>query len=342
MNFRRYNSIENSYREKHIHKIVKEGHSGGNFVVQEKIHGSNFSLWVNDGGLKAAKRSGFIDEGENFNNHSLILNKYKENMTNLLHLVRKKYPKSIELAVFGEIYGGNYPHKDVERVKQAVKIQTGVFYRPDNDFIGFDILIRDGKSQIFLDVIEVNELLSESKIPFVSTLFVGPFDEALKYPNEFVSTIPKNLRLPEIKNNLCEGVVIRPIKPKFLFDGTRVILKNKNEKFTERSHSKGSKTAKKPIELTDEALGLLGEVELYSNENRLKNVLSKVGTITDKDFGKITGLLNKDALEDFNKDHSDSFSILDKKEQKYITKHLGQINSQLIRKNFLNIIDGSF
>lgn len=45
MKFSRYSSIENSYRLKTVYHIM-ETCANMNFVVQEKIHGSNFSIYT--------------------------------------------------------------------------------------------------------------------------------------------------------------------------------------------------------------------------------------------------------------------------------------------------------
>ena len=44
MNFTKYNSIENSYRQKFIDKILLELPRDTQYVVTEKIHGANFQF----------------------------------------------------------------------------------------------------------------------------------------------------------------------------------------------------------------------------------------------------------------------------------------------------------
>ena len=85
MKFKRYNSIENTYRTKTINTIAEQGKSGGEWVVEEKVHGANFSFWF-DGNLKTAKRSGFVgNDGENFFNSDLS----KTNMKQMLRIFSK-------------------------------------------------------------------------------------------------------------------------------------------------------------------------------------------------------------------------------------------------------------
>ena len=80
----------------------------------------------------------------------------------------------------------------------------------------------------------------------------------------------------------------------------------------------------------------------YINENRLRSVLTKMDTITDKCFGKLLGNFAKDVVDDFMKDYNEEFLNLDEKERKYITKMPGSTGATLIRKHFSNIIDGEF
>lgn len=46
------------------------------------------------------------------------------------------------------------------------------------------------------------------------------------------------LGLPPIADNICEGVVIRPVTPTYLRNGCRVLIKNKNARFAEKKRVK--------------------------------------------------------------------------------------------------------
>ena len=341
MEFKKYNSLENSYRQKFIDQIVEQGKSHGTWVVQEKIHGANFSFFYDGKNLMTGKRTAFLGgEGENFYNSHKIKDIYSEaviQIFNLLSKDKKKGKQPVEsIIVYGELYGGNYPHKEVENNSGFKSIQNGVFYNPDVDFYAFDIKVNDE----FLGVQAANSLFEELRFFHAKTLFSGTLEKCLEYANEFQTTIPGLLGLPEIENNICEGVVIRPVDAKYLFSGSRVIIKNKNEKFAEKDNKKPK--IKKEVELTPGATKILEEALTFVTENRLRNVISKIGTITDKDFGKLMGFLNKDTIEDFLKDNKEEFIVLDKKEQKYVTKKIGSENANIIRKDFLNIIDNTF
>ena len=63
------------------------------------------------------------------------------------------------------------------------------------------------------------------------------------------------------------------------------------------------------------------EISQYINENRVNNVISHVGEVTEKDIGKIIGLTSKDVLEDYNKDYN-TLKEMEKEYQKMVTKYL--------------------
>jgi Rnl2 family RNA ligase len=162
--------------------------------------------------------------------------------------------------------------------------------------------------------------------------------DALKYPNAFQSTIPRGLGLPDIEDNICEGVVIRPVVPMYLRNGSRVLIKSKNERFAEKKSVKQrNKIFAEPVPYSDALKELLLEVEAYVTENRLNNVVSHIGEISlPKDFGKLMGLFSKDALEDFMKDFGNRFSALDKCEQKSLTRELNKMTSTLVKRIYLS------
>jgi hypothetical protein len=75
MEFKKYNSIENSYQEDFITNIKRQGFSDLEYVVQEKIHGANLSFMTDGQSIISAKRTGIILEGEQFFNSKLVQEK---------------------------------------------------------------------------------------------------------------------------------------------------------------------------------------------------------------------------------------------------------------------------
>lgn len=144
--------------------------------------------------------------------------------------------------------------------------------------------------------------------------------------------------MPAIDDNICEGVVIRPVEPCYLRNGSRVIIKNKNERFAEKkSGKKRNKLFAEPVSFSDALKSLILEAETYVNENRLANVVSHIGEVhLPKDFGKVMGLLSKDVLADFLKEHGGEFGALDKCEQKTFNKEVNKFSSALVKQVYMS------
>jgi Rnl2 family RNA ligase len=345
MKFKKYTSIENSYRSKYI-MLVKDcinmGYCKDDFIVEEKVHGANFAIYYDGKELRGAKRSGFVGgDGENFFNSDKVLERYESAVKALFENYNGR-----PIRIVGEIYGAFYNHPDVEKIKGVKRVQAGVEYNPDVDFIAFDLSILDEEFESWTTINkdEANLQFESSGMFYAVPLFRGTLDECLAYPNAFKSTIPARLGLPEHPlENICEGVVIKPVITSKLGNGERIVIKNKNEKFTEVAHGKKSSgEPKEAVKLSELGEKMKDMLVAHLTENRLRNVISKVGNITQKDFGKLMGLFTSDAIEDFEKDYSEEFNTLEDKEQKLIKKYFAGKASELIRQNFLNIIDGIF
>lgn len=350
MEFKKYSEIENVTRTKEINNIIDQGKSAGEWICMEKVHGANQSFWYDGEILGTASRTLFLDKmdvktgeivfadenSKSFYNYERVRDAHVERIKKVWDKVHSVY-NTKQISIYGELFGGTYPHPDVKKTKDATIIQKGVFYSPANDFYAFDIKVDEN----ILDYYAFEKVCQDAGLFYAKVIFKGTFDECIKYSNEFQSLIPQWLGLPDIPNNVCEGIVIKPVIPSFFRNGSRVILKSKNEKFSEKKSMK-DKTEKEPLNLSDAALREMYEVQIMITENRLRNVLSKIGQVQDSQFGMLMGAMSKDIMEEYMKDGKNAFESLDKKEQKHITKSMSTSVANLIRQNFINIIDEIF
>lgn len=332
MKFVKYGSIQNANKEKLIDKVILQGFSSGEWVVQEKVHGANFSFCVNKDEVSVAKRTTFIQEGDQtfYDGYKGV---YEENLEKIKQIY--KICGGNEVRVFGELFGGVYKHPEVPEVKEAVKIQPGIYYAPFNEFYAFDILVDDQ----YLNVDEANKIFEEVGLFYAKSLFQGKFEDALKYPTKFESNIPKWLGLPEIEGNICEGVILKPVVSSYFHSNNeqipnRVIIKNKTDAWKERSQ-KREQEGQNVLGLTTQAQELYEELCTYVTSNRLQNVISKIGNVSPEDFGKLMGLFNQDVLGEFHDEYGESFNELEKKEQKRIRKLLASKTGNTIKNYFL-------
>jgi len=123
-----------------------------------------------------------------------------------------------------------------------------------------------------------------------------------------------------------------------LSNGSRVLLKSKNARFAEKkSRKKRESKLFVPPTYSEPLNELLEIVEQYVTENRLNNVVSKVGQISlPKEIGKLMGLFSKDILDDFLKEHSGEYVALEKMEQKILNRHVNSFAINLIKQVYFN------
>jgi Rnl2 family RNA ligase len=338
LEFKKYASIENTYDKDLIERIKLEGLDNQTFVIQEKVHGSN-SCFVSDGqNVRFAKRTGFVEADERFYDYEELLDRYKDKIISLFARLKSAYADLQSLSVFGEMFGGVYPHPNVKNNPRVQNIQKGVFYCPFHEFYGFDLYIRGTETSRYLPVSETNVLFEAENFFYAKTLFQGSLDDCLLYPNAFQSRIAEWLDLPPIDDNICEGIVIRPAEPVYFGNGSRLLLKSKNSRFAEKKSVKKREPSLFVEPTYSESLKeLLPVAELYVTENRLNNVVSKIGHVSiPKDMGKLIGLFSKDTLEDFLKEHSGRYASLEKSEQKILNTHVNKLVTILLKKIYFN------
>jgi Rnl2 family RNA ligase len=335
MIFKTYNSIENAYQTRVIDQIRLQGFGDEVFIVQEKVHGTNFSFFTDGKEIKIAKRTAFIGKDEKFYNAHQMLEHYRKNVIDLFGKVKTIHPDLETVVIYGELFGGGYKHKEVEPVKDAIKVQKGVEYAPHNEFYAFDIKLN---GTTYLDTDLVNQIFEETGFFYAKIIFQGTLDEALKFPNVFDSKIPAWLGLPEIENNMCEGTIVKTLKTKYFGNGSRVILKNKNEKWTEKSKMvRKDRPAQKEVHFSENAQNIWDEIQKYATVNRLNNVVSKIGEFEPKMIGKVIGLFSKDILEDFEKYFPKVFTTIEKEEQKRINKKLNSLVIDVVKEELMTL-----
>ncbi|MGL5957823.1 MAG: RNA ligase family protein, partial [Phocaeicola sp.] len=238
LEFKKYSSIENSYSREFMEHLMAEMPFDLQYVVQEKVHGANTSFLCDGTEVKFAKRTSALTDDEKFYDFPKLLESYKERVLALYVRIVERYPQVTNISVFGEMFGGVYPHPAVKPMHKYMTIQKGVCYTPEHEFYGFDIYLFTVDTNWFLPVDEVNALFEACGFLYARTLLQGTLAQCLNYPNAFQSKIAEWLGLPPIEDNICEGVVIRPIAPMYLRNGSRVLIKNKNERFAEKKSAK--------------------------------------------------------------------------------------------------------
>lgn len=333
--FIKYPDIENSYRQEFVDKIKEMGYGNIEYVVTEKIHGANSQIAydVNTGEFFYGKRSGFLEEGEQFYNLRAAIKRYERYIVDmaqqLKHDLGRIGQRMESMTIFGEICGGSYPHPDVVKDNHASKVQKGVFYSPRNVWLAFDIAytIADVERPFFLSYSKFNLYCMMYDIPTVPEITrAASLDEALTIANDQESHVYKFYDLPKLDNNIMEGVVIRPYNIDTWFGMSRLVLKNKNEHFKEKAAAKEDI----PKEIPEQVKAACEELSQYINVNRVHNVISHIGEVTPKDIGRIIKEMSQDVLADYRKEH-DTLDKLEKQDEKMVTKFLGNEVAKVVR-----------
>ena len=331
-----YPDIENSYQQGFIDKIKEAGYGEIPYLITEKIHGANSQIEydVTTEEFLYGNRSKFLAEDEKFYNLQKCLKKYEDSVKKLSRILKKDLAVMGQqlktVIVYGEIFGGTYPHEDVQKDRNGIKVQKGVFYSPSNDWLAFDVAytVFGSDNRYFLSGNRFFSLCVVSGIDVVPVLCEAKnLDEALAYKDDMPSFVYHKYKLPKIEDNIMEGIVIRPLNDDVWFGNHRLILKKKNDKFKEKSR------AKKEIESEDipeNVIKAREEISQFITINRVHNVISHIGEVTPKDIGRVIMETGKDVLADYNKEYQ-TLNNMEKKEEKLVTKYMNDEIAKVVR-----------
>jgi Rnl2 family RNA ligase len=230
-----------------------------------------------------------------------------------------------------------------------------VQYAPHYDFYLFDVYITylnkedNTETGRWLSHDEIEQMCPIVDFPvYAKALFRGTYAEAIQFPINFSSTIPATFYgLPPITKkhapddeveNIGEGVVIKPAVSAHVA-GTRVVIKNKTKKFTEKGTAKPKHiTPKAPVDnsMPEETQRCWDELEQYITRNRILNCVSKIGDITSRTaVSDLMKMMSEDVFEDFKKENEELWTSIKKEEQKKVTKKMSASIQGLV-KEYLN------
>lgn len=189
MSFKKYSSIENSFNREFMERVITEMPTDLQYVIQEKVYGANASFLCDGLQVQFAKRTFVFSEDEKFYDYPGLLEIYKERVLRLFTYLKNKYPEVMAISVFGEMFGGRYPHQDVKPICKYTLIQKGVCYILVHESYGFNIYLSVEGGGRYLPVAEINELFEQFGFFYAKTLFQDTLAECLKFPNAFQSHI---------------------------------------------------------------------------------------------------------------------------------------------------------
>jgi Rnl2 family RNA ligase len=329
--FKKFHSLENHYRTEIVQNFFLRYPElkGESFIINEKIHGANFSVtFHNCGRLQFSKRSGIVTD--NFYNYKNAFNTPNAKMF-IETMISFCASKQRTIQFVGELFGAN--------------IQKGIYYGPNEQWRWFGIYEHFGEEAKFLSHKEENDLFDEIKreypiysicnlyVPTIGIFYIKTDETFLEMLNRI--NIDQNSRLTPYKfnkPNLMEGVVIRPISQDYYSPvGQIFMIKYKNEKFKDICYSKKKRVLKK---LPEELKSILEDAQKYINKNRTQDLFSKYGKLQSMlDFGKYIKYYFDDFFDDFIKDYGADYHTLEKQPQRFFNKEVNKLIVKELKNN---------
>lgn len=244
----------------------------GAWVALEKIHGAHFvvgvaggvSGGVSGGGVFFGKRKAWLGADDVFFGWQLL----RHDIAAGARAIASCVADGDDVFVYGELFGGRYPHGDVAAVVGAQPVQTGVWYCPDVRWAVFDVVVGDE----FVDHDDVVAACAAAGVLTPPLLHRGPRSEVERHPVRFASRVPALLGLPPLADNLAEGFVAKPVaggRP-----ASRPQRKHKRAAFSEDAYD-GARPFDAGQRLSVDALRAV--VGACVNDNRVASARSKVG-----------------------------------------------------------------
>lgn len=325
--FQEYEHMENHYNLEKICDLQVYIDSAVQFVCTEKIHGTNYSfLCDKELNVIPCKRTSTLENDTSFMGHMNVFPKYKDDVIEIFKKIQLEYPNIIQIQLFGELFGGVY---DGVTTKNHKKIQKGVNYHKENEFMAYDLKITLDNKTFYYDFNKLVELLKDSKIKLVPVIFTGTLDEVLKLNPAFQSSVYSYFGLPKMKNEselVTEGYVVHPVtEMNYPSDSRkpneRFIFKFKNPIFGE--------VLPIPQTNSETSIAKVNYVDMlrrYLTINRYDNVISKLG---DNEKSKINEMLYKDVLTDFKTDVGE----IDEASMKICEKQLKGLVARFLNEN---------
>jgi Rnl2 family RNA ligase len=305
------------------------------WVVTEKIHGANFSFAYENRKLLFAKRKAYLDWHDDFFGFQEVVCRLEDQVLGLFEALSLDV-KADRYILYGELFGGKYPHPDVPAHPGVEAIQTGVYYEPAVHFCAFDLAFEAGEKKQYLDYATAIRYFENFGIFYAKALFSGKLNEALAFDTRIPSRVPAQLGLPPIGDNLIEGVVIKPLRHSDLKEiASRPVIKLKNAEFEEEKFHEAQKWSFIPnVSAKSEDLSfIVDEIAGYINANRVDSAVSKTGRLDVGNPARLQAIRDEmlaDVWADFNGNHHGLLDELSADQQYWLRNRIkALINGQL-------------
>ncbi|PBC71013.1 RNA ligase [Streptomyces sp. TLI_235] len=200
------------------------------------------------------------------------------------------------MVLYGELFGGRYPHPRVTPAEGVPAVQTGVWYAPDLHWSAFDAVVEADGGPRWVGDAALRRAAGAAGLCCAPLLAEGPLVRLQELPAVFPSRVPALFGLPPLAGNLAEGYVLKPAGDVPVAAG-RPVLKVKQAGFAEDARYAGARpytvppggAAGVPGWLVEQAAALLTPA-------RAASAVSKLGPAADP--ADLAAELARDAVED--------------------------------------------
>lgn len=285
------------------------GTTGGSWIATEKIHGANFVVAVAGDEVFFGKRKAWLSPEEPFFGWQLIAAE--------LGAAAQQVARTLgaaQVVLYGELFGGGYPHPAVPPVPALQPVQTGVWYCPDLRWSPFDILVAtndddDGELLAWSETAELTDGAGLLTPPLVGS---GRLVELEAIPVRAPTRVPAALGLPPLDDNIAEGLVLK--QDVRAAPASRPIVKRKIVEMDEVRFD----------EATGWSPGVVAPATLevwaarLVNPARIASARSKVGT----DARALADEITLDVLIDLEAVFVDTWRTLDAESTQRLTDHI--------------------
>mgnify|MGYP002777944177 CR=1 FL=1 len=242
---------------------------GGPWVALEKIHGAQMVVGVHGDLLRFGKRKAWLADDDPFFGWQLV----RATLGDLARAAARRLGAPL-VHLYGELFGGAYPHPAVPPAPGLQPVQTGIWYAPDLRWAVFDVLVAAGDDDPgeLLAFHELADLARSTGLLLPPVLRTGPRALLDALPVRYPTRVPALLGLPELGDNLAEGHVVRPdarARP-----GARPTYKRKIAEFDEQRFAESE--AWDPTQRPGRP-ALLQWARRLVNPARIASAASKVG-----------------------------------------------------------------
>jgi Rnl2 family RNA ligase len=288
-----------------------ERSAGEDWIATEKIHGANLVLGVDAAQVRIGKRKAWLAPGESFFGWQLL----RVALTAAARAIHAAMGSQSTVYVYGELFGGHYPHPQVAPVLGLVPVQTGIWYTPDIRYSVFDIAQVTNEGTMFIAEERTRRLATDAGLHCAPLLGRGRLTDLQRLPVRYESRVARELGLPSIEANVAEGYVLKPASEAPFT--TRPCAKYKIREFDEQQFD-GASALDANAHLSRETLFALGARLI--NAPRIASARSKVGT----DAQKMQEEAALDALVDLHDMFPRHMSGLSAADEAELVRHLAE------------------